>query len=279
MSLYTTITALQINFCSGRDSSDLFERDRLLRIVAKILSTSALTHDVRRTGWTMNMDTKQSRLFLLCLLLVWFASALTAQTPSGAARRYTTEHEAQLVKGFSEFLSIPNVAADPENLRRNADVLMEMLKQRGVDSRLLSMGGAPPVVYGQIVVPNAKRTIVFYAHYDGQPVTPSEWDGAPFAPVIREVDGEKRIYARSAGDDKAAIFAQLTALYALRNAKIPLRSNIRFVWEGEEEAGSPHLEQILVANRELIRRLFCSGPRTNARDPHPAPEGGSGETR
>src|SRR6516165_3558447 len=138
-----------------------------------------------------------------------------------------------------------------------------MLKQRGADSRLLSIGAAPPVVYGQIVVSGAKRTIVFYAHYDGQPVTPPEWDGEPFTPVIREVNGEKRIFARSAGDDKAAIFAQLTALDALRDAKIPLRANIRFVWEGEEEAGSPHLEQILDANRDAVHGdvwLICDGP-------------------
>jgi acetylornithine deacetylase/succinyl-diaminopimelate desuccinylase-like protein len=168
-----------------------------------------------------------------------------------------------LIQEFSEFLSIPNVAADPASLKRNADLLVEMLRKRGVDSRLLTVPEAPPVVYGQIVVPDAKRTIVFYAHYDGQPVTPSEWEGAPFTPVIREVDGERRIYARSAGDDKAAIFAQLTALDTLREAGIPLHANIRFVWEGEEEAGSPHLEQILDANRELIHGdvwLICDGP-------------------
>ncbi|MGA7292206.1 MAG: M20/M25/M40 family metallo-hydrolase [Terriglobales bacterium] len=105
---------------------------------------------------------------------------------------------------------------------------------------------------------------MFYAHYDGQPVTPSEWEGgSPFTPVIREVDGEPSIYARSAGDDKAAIFAQLTALDALRAAKISLRANVRFVWEGEEEAGSPHLEQILDANRDLVHGdvwLVCDGP-------------------
>jgi acetylornithine deacetylase/succinyl-diaminopimelate desuccinylase-like protein len=138
-----------------------------------------------------------------------------------------------------------------------------MLKQRGVDSRLLTIPGSPPLVYGQIVVPGTNHTIVFYAHYDGQPVTASEWDGTPFTPIIREVDGEQRIYARSAGDDKAAIFAQLTALDALQQAKIPLRANVRFVWEGEEEAGSPHLEQILDANRGLIHGdvwLICDGP-------------------
>jgi acetylornithine deacetylase/succinyl-diaminopimelate desuccinylase-like protein len=211
----------------------------------------------------MYIDAMKSKLNASCFLLVWLAGTLTAQTPSEAVRRYTAAHKAELMQGFSDFLSIPNVAADPASLKRNADLLVEMLKKRGIDSRLLSVPDAPSVVYGQVVVPGAKRTIVFYAHYDGQPVTPSEWDGSPFTPVIREVDGEQRIYARSAGDDKAAIFAQLTALDVLQNAKIPLRANIRFVWEGEEEAGSPHLEQILDANRELIHGdvwLICDGP-------------------
>jgi acetylornithine deacetylase/succinyl-diaminopimelate desuccinylase-like protein len=204
------------------------------------------------------------RLHILCVALFGLTCAPAAETPAEAARRYTTAHQAKLTQEFSEFLSIPNVAADPENLRRNADLLVEQLKKRGVDSRLLSIPGAPPVVHGQITVPGAQHTIVFYAHYDGQPVTPPEWEGgSPFTPVIRVVDGEPRIYARSAGDDKAAIFAQLTALDALRAAKISLRANIRFVWEGEEEAGSPHLEQILDANRELIHGdiwLICDGP-------------------
>ena len=196
---------------------------------------------------------------VLCL-----THALAAQTPAKAARNYTTAHKTELVQQFSGFVSIPNVAADPVNLRRNADLLVEMLKSRGVESQLLSIPGAPSVVYGQINVPGAQHTIVFYAHYDGQPVTPSEWEGgSPFTPVIRQVDGAQRIYARSAGDDKAAIFAQLTALDALKAASIPLRANIRFVWEGEEEAGSPHLEKILDANRDLVHGdvwLVCDGP-------------------
>ncbi len=199
--------------------------------------------------------------FLLC-----FATAIAAQTttPPEAAREYTAAHRAELVQQFSELLSIPNVAADPANLKRNADLLLAELRKRGIDSRLLSIPGAPSVVFGQIDSPGAQHTIVFYAHYDGQPVSPSEWDGgSPFTPVMREVNGEQRIYARSAGDDKAAIFAQLTALDALKAAGISLRANIRFVWEGEEEAGSPHLEQILNANRDLVHGdvwLVCDGP-------------------
>ncbi len=202
----------------------------------------------------------------LCLLLFWicFSVTLRAQlTPPEAAKRYAASHQSELFRQFSEFLSIPNVAADPANLQRNANFLLDALRSRGVDARLLTLPGAPPVVFGQILTQGAQHTIVFYAHYDGQPVTPSEWTIPPFEPAVRTVDGEDRIFARSAGDDKAAIFAQLTALDSLKTAGVALHANIRFVWEGEEEAGSPHLEQILEANRDLVHGdiwLVCDGP-------------------
>ena len=105
---------------------------------------------------------------ILWSVLVGLTCALAAETPAGAARQFTTAHQTSLTQEFSEFLSIPNVAADPANLKRNADLLVGALKKRGVESRLLSIPGAPPVVYGQITVPGARHTIVFYAHYDGQ---------------------------------------------------------------------------------------------------------------
>ncbi len=208
------------------------------------------------------------RSHVLCLPLLCAAAGLPPQTSPRqsaveAARQYTTARQTELTENFAKFLAIPNVAADPAGLKRNADLLLDLLKARGVESRLLTIPDAPAVVYGQITTRGAQHTIVFYAHYDGQPVTPSEWEIPPFSPTVRNVNGERRIFARSAGDDKAAIFAQLTALDALRAAKIPLRANIRFVWEGEEEAGSPHLEQILNANRELVHGdvwLVCDGP-------------------
>ncbi len=201
----------------------------------------------------------------MCLLTGSIAAQIT---PPAAAKAYVTSRQPQLLQQFEEFLSIPNVAADPSGLHKNADFLVAQLKQRGVEAKLLTAPGlpasVPPVVYGELRTPGAKRTIVFYAHYDGQPVTPSEWEGgAPFTPLVKQVDGEPRVYARGAGDDKAAIFAQLTALSALQAAHLPLKANIRFVWEGEEEAGSDHLEQILMANRDLIRGdvwLVCDGP-------------------
>ena len=203
------------------------------------------------------------RLNLIALHLL-FPGLLAAQTAPAAARHFTDAHKAELIQSFSDFLAIPNVAADRAGLDRNADMLVGELKKRGADAQLLTMPGSPSVVYGKIDTPGAKHTIVFYAHYDGQPVTPSEWTVTPpFTPLLKEVNGEQRIYARSAGDDKAAIFAQLTALDALRAANLPLKANIRFVWDGEEEAGSPHLEAILTAHRDLIRGdvfLVCDGP-------------------
>lgn len=207
---------------------------------------------------------KGLRIPCLCASLLCGTYTLAAQSPAEAARTYTTAHRSELTQQFSDLLAIPDVAADPAGLKRNADLLAGELKKRGAEARLLTLPGSPSVVYGRIDVPGAKHTVLFYAHYDGQPVTPSEWTVTPpFTPLLRDVDGEQRIYARGAGDDKAAIFAQLTALDALHAANMPLKANIRFIWEGEEEAGSPHLEEILTANRDLIHGdvlLICDGP-------------------
>ena len=195
--------------------------------------------------------------------MVSHAQGQPEQAAATAAAAYTRAHNAELTAGFEHLLALPNVAADPVGLRANAQYLVAALQQRGAQAQLLSIPGAPSVVYGEILTPGATHTIVFYAHYDGQPVTASEWATPPFQPTLETVNGEPRVFARSAGDDKAAIFAQLTALDALRAAGLKPRANLRFVWEGEEEAGSPHLEQILDAHRELIHGniwMICDGP-------------------
>ena len=115
-----------------------------------------------------------------------------------------------------------------------------MLSKRQIDSKLLRVEGAPPLVVADLHSPDANAntpTIAFYAHYDGQPVDVSQWSTPPWQPVIK---GD-RIYARSASDDKAPIMAMLSALDAmLANRTFP-SVNLKFVFEGEEEAGSPHL--------------------------------------
>ena len=122
---------------------------------------------------------------------------------------------------------------------------------------------APPVLYGELNAPGAARTAILYAHYDGQPVVPSQWTGEPWKPILRDkaledggreipwepaparLDPEWRIYARSASDDKAPIIALLATLDAMRAQALPLSVNLKFFLEGEEEAGSPHLARLL----------------------------------
>src|ERR1043165_4137757 len=215
------------------------------------------------------------------LLLTLLPVSVFAQTTQDKVRDYRKAHEHEILKEFTTLLSIPNVASDTQNIRRNAALIVEMMKQRGLNPRLLEAPNSPPAVYGEWKTPGAQRTILVYAHYDGQPTDPKQWTGTqPWQPVFRsaalEANGqivtptegtalnpEWRIYARSASDDKAGVMAILNAFAALKANHIPLTSNIKFLFEGEEEAGSPHLGDIIKANRELLVAdawIICDGP-------------------
>src|ERR671922_47026 len=192
-----------------------------------------------------------------------------------AVREYRIENEDRIVRELTEFLTIPNIASDTPNIQKNAAHLVEMLEARGIETHLLPITGRGPVLFGKLISPEAKRTVIFYAHYDGQPVDPAAWtDGAPFEPALRsaaiEAGGKRipfpengaakrgaynddwRIYARSASDDKAPIVALLAALDALQSKKIPLSVNLKVILEGEEEAGSPNLQKTLELHKNLL---------------------------
>ena len=227
-----------------------------------------------------------SRVALFALLgAVCSASAQPPSTGAAArsaARTYRETHESQLLTEFSELLSIPNLASDSVNIRRNADYLVSMLSKRGfTNTRLLAVPGGPPAVYGELPAAGATRTLVLYAHYDGQPLDPKQWTTPPWSPVLRTrevsaggtiipippaggtVDPESRIYGRSAGDDKSSIMAILAAVDAMHSGKIAQSVNLKVFFEGEEEASSAHLGQILEANKTLLASdgwLFCDGP-------------------
>jgi acetylornithine deacetylase/succinyl-diaminopimelate desuccinylase-like protein len=196
-------------------------------------------------------------LFLAILL----GQALSAvEAPAQDVHAYVQSHQKQILAEFTDLLSIPNVASDKPNIARNADFIVKAFAKRGIAARLLEVPNAPPVVYAEINPPNAHSTIAFYAHYDGQPVEPAKWTDPPFTPTFHN----DRLYARSASDDKAPIQAFFTAL----DAGVKPTSNIRFFFEGEEEAGSVHLPQIVEKYRDLIKTdlwLFCDGPVDQSR--------------
>jgi acetylornithine deacetylase/succinyl-diaminopimelate desuccinylase-like protein len=232
---------------------------------------------------------KPNRWAILALVLCFVGgwAAAQEQTPQAirnAVREYRQQHEAEIVRSYAELLSLPNVASDTANITRNADAISKMLERRGFHTQALNVPGAPPVVYGELPSPGAKHTLLFYAHYDGQPVDKAQWASDPWTPVLRDgaVDGkvipfetlkaplnpEWRIYARSASDDKAPIQAVLTAIDALRAARIPIGVNIKVFFEGEEEAGSPHLPEVFRQYADLLKGdlwVLSDGPVNQTR--------------
>ncbi len=213
-------------------------------------------------------------LFFVCgaSCLAQKKAAIPAAQVAEEVRNYRVANEDRIVRELTEFLAIPNVASDTENIQKNAAHLVEMLEARGIETHLLPISGRGPVVFGKLNAPDAKRTVIFYAHYDGQPVDPAAWtDGKPFEPVLRsgsiEAGGKRiplpdkhpgayndnwRIYARSASDDKSPIVALLAAIDALRVARIPLGVNLKVIFEGEEEAGSTDLQRTLELHKNLL---------------------------
>ena len=166
-----------------------------------------------------------------------------------------TADQQKVLDEFTAFLAIPNVATDKENIGRNADAIVAMFAKRGIDARLLRIEGAPPIVVADWKSPRSKETIAFYAHYDGQPVDAAQWATPPWQPVIKE----DRIYARSASDDKGTIIAMLAAIDRVKSPSV----NVKFVFEGEEEQGSPHLAAYLekfAKDLDADAWMLCDGP-------------------
>jgi len=199
--------------------------------------------------------------------------------PVDRAQAHRAANQAAILASFRDLLSIPNVAADPENLQRTAEWIRDSFRERMVDAATSALPGAPPVVFGIIPGRTGGPRYGIYAHYDGQPVDPLRWSNPPFEPTLlsgsleaggehlefpaagEPVDPEWRIYARGASDDRAPIAALLAAVDALDGAQPD--ATIVFLFEGEEEIGSPHLPEYL---RLLGGRLgadawlICDGP-------------------
>jgi acetylornithine deacetylase/succinyl-diaminopimelate desuccinylase-like protein len=224
------------------------------------------------------------RAFLLTLCLLASTNSQFLSPRHDKIRTFVQANEHRILEEYVALLAIPNVASDTENIKRNADFITAMMKRRGLEPKLLETSdpNAPPAVYAEWKVPGATRTVLFYAHYDGQPTDPKQWNGSlPWQPVLRSgaleaggtnlpmpatgqsINSEWRLYARSASDDKAGVMAILTAVEALKQNGIAPSSNIKILFEGEEEAGSPHLGQIIDHYKDLLTAdlwLMCDGP-------------------
>ena len=154
---------------------------------------------------------------------------------------------------LSEWLQMPSISADPGQaaaVRACAAHTADLLRASGVpEVALLPTEGGPPVVYGHWPVDPAQPSLLIYGHYDVQPVDPLElWDSPPFAPVVHD----DRIWARGSADDKGQVLILLQAVRAWHQTRGAPPVNLKFLLEGEEEIGSPHLPAWLHAHRERL---------------------------
>src|SRR5205823_3854622 len=118
------------------------------------------------------------------LLLAAIAAFAQPDAVRDKVRAYRMAHEKEIVGELAGLLALPNVATRVADVERNADHLTALLERRGFAVQRLSAGpGTPPAVYGELRVPGAQRTLMFYAHYDGQPVGQKGWLSDPFKPV------------------------------------------------------------------------------------------------
>jgi len=172
--------------------------------------------------------------------------------PGSDLERYLEPRREERLASLKELLRIPSISALPEHVgdcRRSAEWVAADLRASGIEHVEVCETGGHPVVYGDWLHAEGAPTLVIYCHYDVQPVDPLDlWTDSPFEPTIR--DG--RILARGAADDKGQLHAHLRAIQALMATRGRLPVNVRYVFEGEEEIGSAHLDSWLDANRNRL---------------------------
>lgn len=165
--------------------------------------------------------------------------------------KYIKDNEGRWFEELFSLLRIPSISSDPNHkgdMLRCAERLTQLLEEAGADEAAVYPTDGHPVVFGQKIVSSELPTVLVYGHYDVQPVDPLElWKSDPFEPEIH--DGA--IWGRGANDDKGQLFMHLKAFeYLVRAGK--LRHNVKFIFEGEEEIGSPSLAKWAEANKERL---------------------------
>ena len=168
------------------------------------------------------------------------------------SQNYIAENEPRFLEELFSLIRIPSISAHPErkpDIERCAERWKELLLEAGADTVEVMPSDGNPLVYGEKHVSDDAPTVLVYAHYDVMPAEPLElWHSKPFEPEVRE----DRIWARGADDDKGQSFIQVKAFEYLVRHNL-LRHNVKFIFEGEEEIGSPSLAAFLERHRDLLK--------------------------
>lgn len=173
---------------------------------------------------------------------------MTAATNLDEIKSYVDSIRAEYEANLKKLVDVPSISMDPtckEHIREAAEMAMELLKEAGCEAQLIETRGYP-VVIGQLKSDPKHPTVTIYNHIDVQPAEASEWESKPFR-MVTEGDVYK---GRGTTDDKGPALAVLYAAKYARKANIPI--NIKFIWELEEEIGSPSFEQFLLDNKSKL---------------------------
>ncbi|WP_100010170.1 M20/M25/M40 family metallo-hydrolase [Lentibacillus sediminis] len=169
---------------------------------------------------------------------------MTIQTIRELINERTEEYLDQLFT----LLKQPSISAQNIGMEETSTLVKNMMQDIGMDAHLLETDGYP-VVYGEKLNADNDFTLLIYGHYDVQPPDPVDaWDSPPFEPTVR--DG--KIFCRGAGDNKGQLMAQLLAIKSYQDVFGELPINIKLVFEGEEEKGSPNLAKFVEEHKELL---------------------------
>jgi acetylornithine deacetylase/succinyl-diaminopimelate desuccinylase-like protein len=165
---------------------------------------------------------------------------------------YLNEHRDQFINELLEFLRIPSISSLPDHrpdVRRAAEWLEARMRGAGIESVQIMPTEGHPVVYGDWLHASGRPTVLIYGHFDTQPVDPLDlWDNPPFEPLIKE----GRIHARGATDDKGNLFIPIIVAEAMLKTEGRLPVNLKLLFEGQEEIGSPQLSHFIGANKDLL---------------------------
>ena len=167
-------------------------------------------------------------------------------------RNYIQEEMPRIREEWASLIRIPSISCKEEHksdMLRCAERWRELLLAAGAQHAEVMPSEGNPMVYGEYHVADGAPTVLVYGHYDVMPAEPLElWKSNPFEPEVR--DG--RLYARGADDDKGQSLIQVKAFeYLVREGK--MKANVKFIFEGEEEIGSPSLEPFMIAHRDLLQ--------------------------
>lgn len=163
--------------------------------------------------------------------------------------RYIEENKERFIEEVFELVRQPSISSRNEGMEECASLLRDRMEEMGIQTQIIPSGG-PPYLFGEMKSPGAQVTVLFYGHYDVQSPDPLElWTSPPFEPQVRE----GRIFGRGSSDNKGQLWTIMKAVEAVRQVKGELPVNVKLLIDGEEEIGSPHLEEFIRGNKELLK--------------------------